>query len=133
MYVLYCINACIHHTIVCSCMCVCMLSKCVKCDFNIPSKPHAHTHTHMHNMQSIESIEKLLTSHTHTHNMQSIESIEKLLTSSPPASLQPCFFANLAAAYELESGRSLARKLTFLPLLGAHVCEGLQLQALNIR
>ncbi len=53
--------------------------------------------------------------------------------SSPPSSLQSSLFANLAAAYELESGKSMAKKMNFVPLLGGHVCEGFQLQALNIR
>ena len=65
--------------------------------------------------------------------LQSIEGMEQLLTSDPPSSLQPAVFANLAAAYELESGQSLERKLNFVPILGTHICEGFQLQALNIR
>ena len=65
--------------------------------------------------------------------IQAIESMEQLVSCDPPASLQPALFANLAAAYELESGQSLGKKLNFVPLLGAHVCEGSQLQCLNIR
>lgn len=64
---------------------------------------------------------------------QSIDAMKNLVTEAPPTSLQPAIFANLAAAYELESGQSAAKKLTFLPLLANHVSEGFQLQALNIR
>ena len=60
--------------------------------------------------------------------------MEKLLTSDPPSSLQPPLFANLATAYELESGNSSAKKLSFVPLLAQHIGQGYQhLGMLNIR
>lgn len=65
---------------------------------------------------------------------QSISAMERLLTSDLPSSLQPAVFANLANTYELESGNSFSKKLSFLPLLGQHVGQGYQhLQQLNIR
>ena len=59
--------------------------------------------------------------------------MERFLRRGPPHTLQPAVFANLAAAYELESGNSLARKLTFVPLLAAHVGDAFSINSLNIR
>jgi len=52
--------------------------------------------------------------------------MEHLLMVAPPTSLQPAVFANLANSYELESGNSFYKKLSFLPLLGQHVGQGYQ-------
>jgi len=59
--------------------------------------------------------------------------MESLLRSCPPLSLQPGIFANLSAAYDLESGGSQSKKLAFLPLLGQQVGDGFHLPSLNIR
>lgn len=66
--------------------------------------------------------------------LQSIRNMETLSISSPPSSLQPALLANLATTYELESGNSVLKKLTYIPLLAQHIGNGYQhLAQLNIR
>ena len=65
--------------------------------------------------------------------MQAIKEMENLLNSDPPNTLQPTVLANLAAAYELESGNSLSKKVNFIPLLAKHTGEGFQISSLNIK
>ena len=64
---------------------------------------------------------------------QAIGEMERFIRGDPPRTLQPAVFGNLAAAYELESGNSLARKVTFVPLLAAHVGDAFSINPLNIR
>lgn len=59
--------------------------------------------------------------------------MERFLRSDPPSTLQPSVFGNLAAAYELESGSSISRKLAFIPFLAAQVGDSFSLTPLNIR
>lgn len=59
--------------------------------------------------------------------------MERFLRSDPPATLQSGVFGNLAAAYELESGNSLGRKLAFVPLLATHTGDAFSIASLNIR